>query len=274
MNPRIDFQIHEFENEDKHFVIFQIDATRGRPCSFRGVPYIRIGSYKKPLDGHPERERKIWADRKEYSFKKDATSDPITADQVLALIDHSAFFEMLSIPLPDNKQGMIRRLEENKIIAPDGSKFLITNLGAILFAKRLEDFERLGRKTMRVIQYHGINRIKTKKEQTGIKGYAAGFQGLIKYIVDQLPSDEAIGTALRTEKHVYPSLAIRELVANALIHQDFDVSGTSPMVEIFDNRIEITNPGKPLIDSLRFIDHSPESRNELLARFMPPAECL
>ena len=40
------------------------------------------------------------------------------------------------------------------------------------------------------------------------------------------------------------------------------------MIEIFDNRVEITNPGKPLIDPLRFIDHSPESRNELLARFM------
>jgi predicted HTH transcriptional regulator len=57
-------------------------------------------------------------------------------------------------------------------------------------------------------------------------------------------------------------------VANALIHQDFSISGTSPMVGIFSNRIEITNPGKPLIDPLRFIDHNPESRNERLARFM------
>lgn len=40
------------------------------------------------------------------------------------------------------------------------------------------------------------------------------------------------------------------------------------MIEIFSNRIEITNPGKPLIDPLRFIDHSPESRNEIFARFM------
>ncbi|CAN5514136.1 hypothetical protein BH10BAC5_BH10BAC5_16790 [soil metagenome] len=40
------------------------------------------------------------------------------------------------------------------------------------------------------------------------------------------------------------------------------------MIEIFTNRIEITNPGKPLIDTLRFVDHSPESRNEILAGFM------
>lgn len=30
------------------------------------------------------------------------------------------------------------------------------------------------------------------------------------------------------------------------------------MIEIFDNRIEITNPGKPLIDPSRFVDHSPD----------------
>lgn len=67
---------------------------------------------------------------------------------------------------------------------------------------------------------------------------------------------------------IYSDLAIRELVANAIVHQDFSIQGTSSMVEIFNNRIEITNPGKPLIDPLRFIDHSPVSRNEILARFM------
>ena len=67
---------------------------------------------------------------------------------------------------------------------------------------------------------------------------------------------------------MYPPISIRELVANAIIHQDFEIPGSSPMVEVFDNRIEITNPGQPLIDPLRFVDHSPESRNEDLARYM------
>jgi len=58
------------------------------------------------------------------------------------------------------------------------------------------------------------------------------------------------------------------LVANAIIHQDFSVSGAGPMVEIFKDRIEITNPGRPLIDTLRFIDEPPRSRNETLASFM------
>jgi len=85
---------------------------------------------------------------------------------------------------------------------------------------------------------------------------------------DNLPSKEIIDKALRKKVSMYPTLAIRELIANAIIHQDFTVKGSSPMVEIFNNRVEITNPGKPLIDRLRFMDHGPESRNEILARFM------
>src|ERR1700722_7444665 len=83
-----------------------------------------------------------------------------------------------------------------------------------------------------------------------------------------LPRSEEIGQALRREVRVYPEIAIRELVANALIHQDFNLTGNGPTVEIFDNRIEITNPGTPLIDPLRFIDEPPRSRNEELASLM------
>ncbi|HAF76502.1 MAG TPA: transcriptional regulator, partial [Maribacter sp.] len=54
----------------------------------------------------------------------------------------------------------------------------------------------------------------------------------------------------------------------ALIHQDFSITGTGPMIEIFDDRIEISNPGKPIISTMRFVDHNPQSRNEKLAGFM------
>lgn len=67
---------------------------------------------------------------------------------------------------------------------------------------------------------------------------------------------------------MYPELAIRELVANALVHQDFRETGTGPIIEIYEDRVEITNPGKPLIPTFRFIDHSPKSRNEKLAYSM------
>jgi predicted HTH transcriptional regulator len=67
---------------------------------------------------------------------------------------------------------------------------------------------------------------------------------------------------------MYPEPAIRELVANALIHQDFSVSGSGPMIEIFSDRMEITNPGLPLGKTVRVLDTPPRSRNEALASLM------
>ena len=90
---------------------------------------------------------------------------------------------------------------------------------------------------------------------------------MIKYINDLLPTNEIMGQALRDTVNMYPEIAIRELVANAIIHQDFEQSGTGPMVEIFSDRIEISNPGQPLITPNRFIDEC-QSRNEDLAGIM------
>lgn len=171
--------------------------------------------------------------------------------------------------LPDNRDGIIQRLiSERLIVQRTGNIFDVTNLGGILFAKDLRNFERLSRKAIRVVIYKGKNRVESQREQTGIKGYATDFEGMLGFINDQLPKNEQIGQAFRREQRMYPELAIRELVANAIIHQDFNISGTGPLIEIFTDRIEITNPGVPLIDTMRFIDQPPRSRNEDLAAFM------
>ena len=67
---------------------------------------------------------------------------------------------------------------------------------------------------------------------------------------------------------MFPDIAIRELIANALIHQDMTISGAGPLIELFDTRIEITNPGGSLVKTDRMIDLPPRSRNEALASLM------
>ena len=76
-----------------------------------------------------------------------------------------------------------------------------------------------------------------------------------------------IGKALRESVPMFPEIAIRELVANALIHQDLDQSGASVSIDIYGNRLEISNPGVPCIDPDRFIDEY-QSRNNKLADLM------
>jgi ATP-dependent DNA helicase RecG len=91
---------------------------------------------------------------------------------------------------------------------------------------------------------------------------------LLNFVMSLLPQSEVIEKALRKKRTVYPEIALREIIANALIHQDFSLTGTGPMIEIFDDRIEISNPGGLLPSKQldRIIGTQPESRNEHLAR--------
>ncbi|MCK4302978.1 MAG: transcriptional regulator, partial [Candidatus Eisenbacteria sp.] len=247
-------------------VLFSIQPALHTPVAFKGIRYIRIGSYKKKLKDHPEKERALWSLLSGESFESSVAASRVTAGDVLKLIDYPSYFRLMDIPLPENRAGILERLEaENIVIRQVGDRFDISNVGAILFAADLGRFDRLARKAPRVIFYRGSDRLDTIKEQTGGKGYAIGFNGLVDYINDRLPQHEEIGTAFRREVRMFPKVAVRELVANALIHQDLTVSGTSPMVEIFSERLEISNPGPPLIDTLRFIDEPPQSRNEVIA---------
>jgi len=154
------------------------------------------------------------------------------------------------------------------IVKTDSGQWDISNLGAVLFAKQLKSFLHLERKAVRVVLYKSNNRVQTIREIDGNKGYATGFEGLIGFINNLLPENEVIGQALRKSVPMFPELAVRELVANAIIHQDFTLTGTSPMIEIFTDRMEITNPGIPLVDTQRFLDSPPRSRNEALASLL------
>lgn len=271
LDPRIDFRYYEFDyhyqDEKKPVVLIEIPAAFHQPVRFDRVGYIRIGSYTRKLTEFPEKESKIWNKKAQKSFESELAKRNVTADEIIRLLDTQALFDLIKLPYPTNRQGVIEKLESEKFIKSTSGKFHITNLGAILFAKDIDEFDLLARKAPRVIVYKGKNRIFTEREQPGKKGYAVGFEGLVNFINNLLPANEEIGRAFRKDKRMYPEIAIRELTANALIHQDFNETGTGPMIEIFTDRIEFTNPGLPLITTNRFIDEY-QSRNEVLASFM------
>src|SRR5690606_37508000 len=135
-------------------------------------------------------------------------------EDVLQLLDYPSYCDLIGRPLPEGRQGIFGALADDTLIRPcEAGGWDITNLGAILFAKRLDEFASLGRKAMRVIVYKGNSRIETLKEQVGGKGYANGFEGLIAYINGLIPSNEVIEQALRKSVPMYPEKAVRELVA-------------------------------------------------------------
>lgn len=269
LSPKIRFDFRELEVDGMAVCLLEIETAQRQPVQFKGHEFVRVGSYKKKLKEFPEKERELWRLFDNTSFERQITEAHLLSADVLQFLDYPAYFELLGLPMPTGADGIIDALAHDDLIVMDeAGRWNITNLGAVLFAKNLNDFKALKRKAVRVVLYEGEGRVKTVREQVLAKGYASGFEGLIGFLNGLLPSNEVIGKALREEVPMFPELAVRELVANALIHQDFSQSGNGPIIEIFDSRMEITNPGLPLVKTERFLDAPPKSRNEALASLL------
>ena len=267
LNPRIDFEIiDDFDYENKgHICIFKIPATTNQPVSFLHEKYIRVGGITRKLKDYPAKEAKIWKGSQK-PLEKIVLKKGLSAQEVASYLSIETYFDMMHLPFPQDTNGILDRFLSEHLIIKDEIGYSITELGAILFAKRLSDFDGLKRKMVRVIVYKGKGKIDTIREQTFDKGYAIIFEEMVSWVNSQLPANEEIGQALRKDARMYPEIAIRELIANMLIHQDFAEQGF-PMIEIYSDRIEISNPGLPLISIERFIDEY-QSRNDSLADIM------
>jgi ATP-dependent DNA helicase RecG len=251
-------------------LLIKVPESREKPSYIKGKNIYE--SFRRSA-GHTvqlskQEVRTLIAISSGHHFEEQIVHFEKTGDEVLTLLNYDSYFSLSGTRLPDSKLGILNALNDDDIIERKNNSWDITNLGAILFAKDLKLFKALKRKSIRVIVYRDTSRINAMKEQEGAKGYASGFEGLIEFIMNELPENEIIESALRKKAKVYPRLAVREFVANALIHQDFNVNGTGVLIEIFADRIEITNPGMPLVETNRFIDSAPKSRNEQLASLM------
>ena len=269
LSSNADFEFDSILMNNKKVGVLLIHKATNQTVMFKKNDYIRIGSYTKRLNEYPALQAQLWDRIRNARFEEQYAKQDMMLSEVLQLVDYSVYFDILGIPQPTTQDGIAYYLkEEGIIVKQDNGLFAITNLGAILLAKRLSDFSRISRKAVRIVQYNGNNRLDMLKDNVMGSGYAIGFENLIKFIEALIPTQEVISGALREKKTAYPILAIREAVANALIHQDFSIIGTAPVVEIFNNRIEITNSGTPLIDIKRIVDNPPKSRNEKLAELM------
>jgi ATP-dependent DNA helicase RecG len=193
----------------------------------------------------------------------------LTEEEVLNHLDSDYIFNLLErLPLPTNEEKLKWMHEASFIERHPAGGAYVTNLGAITAARDLRPFGALAYKPARVIVYDGNNKSNLRSDTEGRRGYAITFSDLIGFVERQLPTSEVIEQALRRKVTLYPTLALREIIANALIHQDFTVTGAGPLIEIFNDRIEISNPGRLLPSKTldRIIGTQPESRNEKLAK--------
>lgn len=269
LSKNVEFEFQTIFMNNKKVVVLIIYKATNQTATFKKVDYIRVGSYTKKLNEYPQMQAQLWDRLRNVRFEENYAKQDLSPEEAVQLLDFSVYFDIKKEPIPTNIDTLVHyMLEEAVLLKQDNGKYAISNLGAILFAKRLSDFPRLERKAVRVVQYEGSNKLNMMREDIDNKGYAVGFEALLKYVEALLPSQEVIEGAVRERRLAYPEIALREAIANALIHQDFSITGTGVVMEIFNDRIEITNPGIPLVDIARIIDNPAKSRNEKLASLM------
>ena len=270
IDPRLKLEWKYFKTETNRIVVSLIINTEfvSKPVAFKGKRYIRSGSSLCPLDSFPEKERDIWRSFDSNKFELQFAMEELTLNEVANLIDIN-FYKNNCLSPNANPSLLVKSLINDKILVPTGEKFNITNLGAYTLATDLNNFPNILNRTIRIVKYNGNNSIENAVyDRSGFLGIAISFKNILKNIMNQINYVEKYEGGLRKEVPPFPEIAIRELVANALVHQDFTIHGSRPMIEIFDNRIEISNPGVPIIPIPRFLDFKPQSRNEELANLL------
>jgi predicted HTH transcriptional regulator len=257
--------IEEVAHPSGRVVVFHIPSRpRGTAYHLGGAYWMRSGEELVPMS--EDRLRLIFAEGQPDWLEEPARVE-LTAQQIIDQLDTQTYFALLQRPYPTTQHAVLDHLVAERLIDKSDGGYTVRRVGALLLARRLADFPDVSRKAVRVVVYSGTSKVKTKLDQSWESGYAVGFRPLVAFVTSQLPQNEVVEEAIRRKVKLVPEIVIRELVANALIHQDYTMTGTSVMIEVYDNRVEVSNPGEPVVPVERFIDGY-QSRNERLADLM------
>lgn len=269
LSPRISFRFYEVPFDGKKVLLMEIPCAEVQPVRFSGTEYIRVGTNKRKLKEFPDKERELWRAFDTTHFELKMAAEDLDEEKMFSLLDYPKYYDKLELPIPRNRDKVLDDFINEKFIKKnDAGGWSITNMGALMVAKDLKKFEHLQRKSVRVIWYKGNSRIEAFREKEFTGGYAFSHEEIVQYVMTIIPQEEVIIDATRKSIISFPEIAIRELLANAMIHQDLQQRGTNPMVEIFSNRIEFSNAGGPLVAIERIVDTVPVSRNENIAGFL------
>jgi ATP-dependent DNA helicase RecG len=267
LRPSLNIELCDFECDGLKFSIIELEPSYHAPVKFDGVEYIRIGENTRRLDEFVDRQRALWFKTGSRTFEDAIALPGLDEEAVHALLDVDAYFALRRMAKPTSRRVQLGALMGSGLLRDTRQNtYDITNLGALLLARNLFKFPALAGKIPRVIRYLGANKMRSQPEKPLTKGYANGFQELLEHLQGLLAEERTVRGQLTTVVP-YPEDMLREMVANALVHQDLTISGAGPMIEVFSNRVEISNPGRSLIEKDRIIQDK-QSRNTKLASAM------
>ncbi|MCD0494347.1 putative DNA binding domain-containing protein [Chromobacterium violaceum] len=157
----------------------------------------------------------------------------------------------------------------------DGDNFKLRRAALLLFSKRSTKWH--PRSQVRILKVRGIEEKTGKDFNLTEVGEANGnifhliessWDQLRPHLTDTRLSDDAL---FKTQI-MYPELACREALINAITHRDYSNEGRGIEVKIFDDRLQIENPGQLLSTisqkDIENLTGAHQSRNTYIARVL------
>ena len=230
----------------------------------------RVGSHRHPIP--PEQLGRLLASRNllipyEERPVLGAGLDIIDRGRV-----ESYYQNRFKRPFSSDGLTLERLLINMKLAVEMDGQVVPTNLGVILFSERPETF--LGGAFIDIAAYRGEIADGETADAKKITGpVSEQILQVLKYfqtspLIATMSKKEALG---RRDLPAYVDTALQEAIVNAVVHRDYELTGSQIIIRIFADRIEIQNPGglhNTLTEEALYTGCQPIRRNQLLAGFM------
>ena len=233
--PLISIEVHTLETKTIIVVIVQKSPDNAYN-TFHGAIYLRVGSTTKRIDGqtHLEflRNRQILSF--DENFELSSTENDLDINKVKVYLTERNQLDFL-------KTHSLQEFLLSSKLASINGKFKIKNPAILLFGKNPTQF--IPQAEIKLVQFSGteaVNIIAHKLIQEDLIQSITQTVAFVEKTISK--SIEIKDTAKRTENYEYPLNVIREAIVNAIVHRDY-FSRDAIQIYVFDDRIEITNPG-------------------------------
>ncbi|MDO8675352.1 MAG: ATP-binding protein [Candidatus Omnitrophota bacterium] len=265
-DPKIQPKITVKKIKGKQVIVIEVKQSKDRLVLADGRPYKRVGPSTRQM-GKDEYEGLILEKHKGKHYFDEQICDgakisDVSREKLLAFIKEAKRERGLSIAEGLSVTDILRKL---KLVKNDK----LTNGAILLFGKDTQNF--FLQSELKAVRFKGLDETRPMLDFKTIGGDAITLLKKAEgFIYDHIPMRAWIqpGKLQRQEKWLYPEEAIREALANALAHRDYSSPG-KVQVRIFDDRLEIWNPGllpPPLTLEKLKGKHDSVPRNPLIAK--------
>jgi ATP-dependent DNA helicase RecG len=224
-------------------------------------PYSCGSGYYRRLDGNTQKMshdelRIMFVENEPLPFEektvKGFTFDDISKAKIRAFAQEAGI-RIGSIAVPD----FLRSLK-----VAEGTR--VKNVGILFFAKDV--YEHLHQSQMTLLAFKGTDRFHIYDRRDVREDLLTQFNEAVAFLRKHLNIRSIIRGLDREDIYEIPLEALREAMVNALMHRDYSITGTQVNVEVYDDRVEIVNPGGlPKGLSINDLGKVSIRRNELIA---------